>query len=190
MSKVLVISGHPELATSNTNTVILKQLEQGVDNIEVRYLDKLYGSDYKIDVAAEQAALQSADVVVLQFPFYWYSMPALLKKWLDDVFSYNFAYGSKGDKLKGKHLVLSFTVGGPEESYTDTDYNHFTIEQLMKPLHQTAMLAQMHYVEPIYSHGMVYIPNVYNELDEVQGRALVHADRLMTQLQQLTKQGA
>ncbi|GAL26611.1 NAD(P)H oxidoreductase YRKL [Vibrio variabilis] len=43
-----------------------------------------------------------ADVIVLQFPFYWYSMPALLKKWMDDVFSFNFAYGPEGDKLKVK----------------------------------------------------------------------------------------
>jgi len=44
------------------------------------------------------------DRIVLQFPMYWYSMPPLLKKWLDDVLTYNFAYGSKGDKLKGKDL--------------------------------------------------------------------------------------
>ncbi|GAL18790.1 NAD(P)H oxidoreductase YRKL [Vibrio maritimus] len=128
MSQVLVISGHPELDSSYTNKVILNQLSDNISDIEVRRLDTLY-PDYKIDVEAEQQAMIKADVIVLQFPFYWYSMPALLKKWMDDVFSFNFAYGPEGDKLKGKDFILSFTVGGPEESYDPLGYNHFTIER-------------------------------------------------------------
>lgn len=78
MSKVLVISGHPNLDESYTNTVIIDELKAGLNDVEVRRLDTLY-PNYQIDVEAEQAALVSADVVVLQFPFYWYSSPALLK---------------------------------------------------------------------------------------------------------------
>ncbi|MBC7001070.1 NAD(P)H-dependent oxidoreductase [Photobacterium sp. BZF1] len=185
MSKVLVISGHPNLNESYTNTVILESLQQGLDSVEVRRLDSLY-PDYQIDVEAEQQALLGADVVVLQFPFYWYSMPALLKKYIDDVFSYNFAYGSKGDKLKGKDFILSFTIGGPEESYDPLGYNHFTVEQFMYPLQQTAYLAGMVYHKPVYSHRMVYIPGVYNTQQEVEGRARTHADQLMAQIESIT----
>ena len=90
MSKVLVISGHPNLDESYTNTVIIDELKAGLNDVEVRRLDTLY-PNYQIDVEAEQAALVSADVVALQFPFYWYSSPAFLKKWVDDVFNFNFA---------------------------------------------------------------------------------------------------
>ncbi|MEH8026365.1 NAD(P)H-dependent oxidoreductase [Gallibacterium anatis] len=62
-------------------------------------------------MAAEQNRLMQADTIVLQFPFYWYSYPALLKKWVDEVFVYSFAHGSTGDKVKGKKLVMSFTTG-------------------------------------------------------------------------------
>ena len=186
MSKVLVISGHPNLSESNTNQVILSELTQAIEQIEVRQLDQLY-PDYQIDVAAEQKALMAADIVVLQFPFYWYSVPALLKKWLDDVFSYNFAYGTHGDKLQNKDFILSFTVGGPKESYNPLGYNHFTIEQLILPLQQTAYLAGMNFHTPVYSHGMVYIPNVYNELAEVQDRAKQHAERVINQIALLSK---
>ena len=189
MSNVLVISGHPDLASSNTNTVILDHLSQQLAapsyNLEVRRLDTLY-PDFQIDVAAEQAALVNADIIVLQFPFYWYSAPALLKKWLDDVFSYNFAYGAEGDKLKGKDFILSFTVGGPEESYQPLGYNHFSIEQLILPLQQTAYLAGMNFVAPIYTHRMVYIPGVYNTLEDVQARATAHGQRVVSQIQQLS----
>jgi len=178
MSKVVVISGHPNLEQSYTNTVILEQLHTALDDAEIRRLDSFY-PDYQIDVEAEQKALLDADVIVLQFPFYWYSTPALLKKWIDDVFSYNFAYGAEGDKLKGKDFFLSFTVGGPEESYDPLGYNHFTIEQLVRPLQQTAYLAGMNYHTPVYTNRMVYIPGVYNTQDEVQGRAREHAGRLL-----------
>ncbi|MBO9491622.1 NAD(P)H-dependent oxidoreductase [Endozoicomonas sp. G2_1] len=184
MTNILVVSGHPNLAESNTNTVIIESLEQQLDNLEVRKLHQLY-PDYQIDVGAEQAALIKADIVVLQFPFYWYSTPALLKKWLDDVFSYNFAYGAKGDKLKGKDLILSFTIGGPKDSYQPLGYNHFTIELLILPLQQTAYLAEMNFAAPIYTHGMVYIPGVYNELEDVQNLALDHSHRLIEQINQL-----
>ncbi|TKB58331.1 NAD(P)H-dependent oxidoreductase [Ferrimonas aestuarii] len=186
MSKVLVISGHPELSKSFTNTVILEQLSAGLEDVEIRRLDSLY-PNYQIDVNAEQQALVEADVIVLQFPYYWYSMPALMKKWMDDVFSFNFAYGPQGDKLKGKDFILSFTVGGPEEAYSPLGYNHFSIEQLMRPLEQTAYLAGMNYRKPVYTHGMVYIPGVYNELDQVQAKARDHANRLMAQISDITE---
>lgn len=186
MSKVVIISGHPNLSASHTNTLILEQLSLQLADIEVRRLDQLY-PDYKVDIQAEQKALIKADIVVLQFPFYWYSVPALMKKWIDDVFSYDFAYGAKGDKLKGKDFILSFTIGGPEESYEPQGYNHFAIEQMIRPLQQTAYLAGMKYIKPIYSHRMIYIPNVYNELSEVQSRAKQHADRLAVKIKTLRK---
>ena len=183
MSQVVVISGHPDLASSNTNQVILDRLDTH-SQVAVRRLDSLYGNG-SIDVAAEQQALLEAEVVVLQFPFYWYSVPALLKRWIDEVFSYNFAYGAKGDKLKGKALILSTTIGGPESSYDPLGYNHFGVEELLRPLQQTAYLAGMDYQQPIYSHGMVYIEGVYNELSEVQQRAREHADRLLVKIDNL-----
>ncbi|WP_260262133.1 NAD(P)H-dependent oxidoreductase [Vibrio intestinalis] len=185
MSKTLVISGHPNLAESYTNTVIIDSLQAELDDVSVRCLDVLY-PDYNIDVEAEQAALIEADVIVLQFPFYWYSVPALMKKWIDDVMSFNFAYGPEGDKLKGKDFFLSFTIGGPAESYDPLGYNHFTVEQLVFPLQQTAYLAGVNYHKPVYSHRMVYIPNIYNELEDVQARARVHAAQLVSEIEKVT----
>ena len=185
MADILVISGHPDLSQSHTNRLILDRLQQALPDLQIRALDRLY-PDYRIDVASEQAALRAAKVIVLQFPLYWYSVPALLKKWIDDVFTFNFAYGPDGDKLRGKALQLSFTVGGPAEAYTPLGYNHFPIAQLLQPLQQTAYLAGMSWQEPVYQHGMVYIPGIYNTLEQVQARAEQQADVLLQRLQQLT----
>ncbi|MDG3085501.1 NAD(P)H-dependent oxidoreductase [Vibrio hannami] len=185
MSKVVVISGHPNLDESWTNKVILNKLQQSVESIDIRRLDTLY-PDYKIDIEAEQNALVDADVIVFQYPYYWYSVPALLKKWIDDVFAFNFAFGPEGDKLKNKHFILSFTVGGPEESYDPLGYNHFTIEELARPLQQLCYLAGMVYQPPVYTHRMVYIPGVYNTQEDVEGRAADHADRLLAKIDELS----
>ncbi|WED23434.1 NAD(P)H-dependent oxidoreductase [Vibrio sp. JC009] len=186
MSKVLVISGHPNLAESYTNRVILDELNTQLSDVSVRRLDSLY-ADSKIDVAAEQKALTEAEVIVLQFPFYWYSVPGLMKTWIDEVMTFNFAFGPEGDKLKGKDFILSFTVGGPQESYQPLGYNHFNIEMFMYPLQQMAYLASMNYHAPVYTHSMVYIPGVYNTQEEVEERARNHAERLVDQIAVITE---
>lgn len=182
--KTVMILAHPNLEGSVANKRISEQLSQKFENLEVRNIFEL-NPDYKINVAAEQESLLNADTIIFQYPFYWYNMPAILKLWFDEVFTYNFAYGADGDKLKGKNFQLSFTVGGPNESYTPLGYNHFTIEQFTKPMEQTAYLAQMNFLPPIYEHGMVYIPGVYNTKEIVEERADKQVQKLTTLLSEL-----
>ncbi|WP_324651791.1 NAD(P)H-dependent oxidoreductase [Georgenia sp. H159] len=54
------------------------------------------------DVAGEQAKLARADVVVVQFPLWWYGMPAILKGWFDRVLVSGFAFGK--DPVTGRRL--------------------------------------------------------------------------------------
>ena len=72
----------------------------------------------RIDTAAEQQKLVAADVIVLQFPMFWFSMPSLLERWMECTFLHGFAHGSTGDKLRGKKLVISYTTGAPAEAFT------------------------------------------------------------------------
>ena len=60
-----------------------------------------------------------ADVIVLQFPVFWYSMPSLLARWMEQTFEHGFSHGAKGKALVGKKLLLSFTVGAPEDMYRE-----------------------------------------------------------------------
>ncbi|MEJ7687455.1 MAG: NAD(P)H-dependent oxidoreductase [Variovorax sp.] len=70
------------------------------------------------DVAAEQARIDRADAVVLVYPVYWWSMPALLKGWIDRVFANGWAFDfSLGAKLVKKldHLQVHLVgVGGAD----------------------------------------------------------------------------
>ena len=107
MKKVLIVSGHSNIQhDSVVNSLILKQ---ALPQVEIDSLCELY-PDFKIDVAAEQAKLLEADVIVFQFPLYWFAKPSILQRWEEEVFLHGFSHGSNGDKLKGKKLIVSFTV--------------------------------------------------------------------------------
>ena len=62
-----------------------------------------------VDIAAEQAKLTAADLVIFQFPIWWFGMPAILKGWADRVFARGFAYlpGRKDAATRARHPVSS-----------------------------------------------------------------------------------
>ncbi|MFE3189563.1 NAD(P)H-dependent oxidoreductase [Nocardia sp. NPDC059240] len=107
------------------------------------------------DVRGEHDKLLWADTVVFQFPLWWYTMPAILKGWVDRVFTYNFAYGvgehndiKYGERfgegtLAGRRALLSVTVGGPESHYAARGING-PIEDLLFPI----------------QHGILYYPGI------------------------------
>jgi putative NADPH-quinone reductase len=108
-----------------------------------------------------------------------------MKKWMDDVFTYWFAYGSTWDKLKWKEFIISTTIGWPKESYTPESFNTYPIDDLLKPLKQTSNLTWMNWNKPIVSHGMVYIPDVYNTQEWVLERAKQHSEELIKKIEVL-----
>jgi len=178
MNKTVVIVGHPDLSHGSiANQIIVEQLKDQ-ENMEIRDLGQMY-PEFRINIAEEQSALLAADTIVFQFPFYWYSVPGIMKEWIDKVLTYGFAYGSNGTKLHGKRFLVSITVGGSEDAYQHNGYNTYEIEELLRPLKQTSNLCGMTYLPPVLTHNMIYIPDVYNVKEEVEQRALDHARRLI-----------
>ncbi|MGS2761311.1 NAD(P)H-dependent oxidoreductase [Sinomicrobium sp. M5D2P9] len=178
----LIILGHPTYEKSFANKTIVEELKKSNLEIEIRDIQKLY-PDYKIDAEAEQEVLLRHETIVFQYPFYWYNMPAILKHWFDVVFVYRFAFGSKGDKLKGKNFIPSFTVGGAESGYTTFGKHHFRVHEFCKNLEQTAYFAQMNYIDPIYLYK-TSLADGYKE-NEIKANAREHAKVLLTQLEKL-----
>jgi putative NADPH-quinone reductase len=188
MKNTVFIAGHPNFDNSVTTKCVTESIQSKPETkagiIDVRILSRLY-SDYKIDVKGEQDALLNAQNIVLQFPFYWYSVPAILKLWIDDVLEYGFAYGKTGDKLKGKHLLLSLSTGGPEEAYQPTGRNNAYVSDFLTPLKQTARLTQTIFIEPIISYGMTNIRGIETDKTVVLEKAKIHAEKLYELLKTL-----
>lgn len=149
--KTLVILAHPHLDASRVNRT-LAQAAAKDDNVTIRDLYALY-PDFKIDVAAEQAALEAADRIVFQFPVYWYSSPALLKQWEDDVLEHGWAYGSTGDKLHGKEFMAAVSVGGGQDHYTRTGLHGYHLAELLRPFQSMAGMVGMKYARPFLTFG-------------------------------------
>ncbi len=179
MNNVLLISGHPDLKSSHSNATIISEFLKLYKDASVRRLDEMY-PDYRIDVKSEQMALVKADIIIWQFPYYWYYMPALLKKWLDDVFTHGFAHGSKGKSLEGKKLIISFTTGASEEEYQHGEAMNFKVEEFLNPFVQTANLCGLQLLKPVYSNGMMYVNGISTEddLSKIKAKATDHARRL------------
>ncbi len=172
----LLILGHPDLEKSLANKTIVEKLENSIADLEIRNLSRLY-PDFCINVQAEQEALLRHQTIIFQYPLYWYNMPAVLKHWFDLVFEYQFAYGSQGDKLKGKHFIPSFTVGAPASEYHTLGEHHFRIQEFCKNIEQTAYYAQMKYIEPFYFHGTSV--NAGYTKEDIERKAVEQAERLI-----------
>ena len=153
MADVLVLAAHPNLENSRVNRELMRAARAlGERHVEVRELYALY-PDYLIDIEAEQAALAQARLVVWQHPIHWYSMPALMKLWLDEALSFGWAYGPGGTALKGKDLWLVASTGGPQDSYRPDSYNRYFFDAFLPPYEQTAELCGMRFVPPLVLHG-------------------------------------
>lgn len=105
------------------------------------------------DIEVEQRKLREADALIVQFPMWWFSMPAILKGWFDRVYAYGLAYGvgehsdrKWGDRygegsFKGKRAMLIVTMGGWASHYSERGING-RIQDLLFPIH----------------HGILYYP--------------------------------
>ena len=109
----------------------------------------------------EQELLSAHGALVFQHPFYWYSMPPLLKLWMDTVLEYGWAYGPGGRALAGKDFQLSITAGGPFDSYRAEGYNTFPIEAFFPPYEQTARLCGMRWHAPLVLHHSTRAPEEF-----------------------------
>ena len=148
---IYLIAAHPAWRESRVNRPMM-QAAQTVPRVRVQDLYSSY-PDYTIAVAAEQAALEKAQLIVLLHPIHWYSMPALQKLWVDEVLTYGWAYGEAGDILKGKDLWLVATTGGPEATYHPQGYNRYFFDAFLPPYEQTAALCGMRFLPPLILHG-------------------------------------
>lgn len=89
------------------------------------------------DIAAEVGKLKAADLVILNFPMFWFSVPAILKGWIDRVLLSGLCYGGKRfyDRggLAGKRILATFTLGGREHMFGPGAV-HGEIETMLRPL--------------------------------------------------------
>lgn len=147
---IVVIHAHPYPSRSRACRVLLDSI-RALPNLEVRSLYDLY-PDFDIDIGAEQAALERAQLVVWLHPLYWYTVPGLMKHWMDEVLVGGWAHGQGGEALKGKDC-LWVTTTGDAESYQPEGGHAHPFEAFAPVVEQTARYCGMNWLPPMVVHG-------------------------------------
>ncbi|MES2073628.1 MAG: NAD(P)H-dependent oxidoreductase [Pseudomonadota bacterium] len=150
-ANILLIYAHPASQRSRVNHRLL-EVAHGIANVHVHDLYENY-PDFHIDVEREQALLKAADLVIFQHPVQWYSMPSLLKEWLDVVLEHGWAHGSQGNELQGKDCWLVLSTGGTVSDYQDSGQHTYPLSTFLKPFRQTARLCGMRWMQPYILYG-------------------------------------
>ena len=156
MKRILVLFAHPALEKSRIN----RRLAAAVASLPDVTFHDLYEAypDFDVDVQREQALLKGHDVIVLQHPFFWYSVPPLLKQWIDLVLEHGWAYAyvrtHEGRLGRVEKRVMSaISTGGREAAYRREGHNRYSMRELLAPVEQTFVLCGMDYLPPFCVHG-------------------------------------
>ncbi len=159
--KTLVIIIHPDMGSSAVNKRWAEELRKLPEKFTVHELYACY-PDEKLDIKAEQKLIEEHDKIVFQFPYYWFNCPPLFKKWLDEVMTHGWAYGSKsGFKMAGKKIALAMSLGSDEEEYSPVNVYKYTLEELTRPFEIT-----FEYVKADYQPFFAYYGIEYNSSPE------------------------
>ena len=173
MSKptVALIYAHPYAERSLANTELLKSIND-LQFIDRRPLYDLY-PDFDVDAEAERKHIAKVDLIVLQHPVYWYSMPSLLKQWIDEVFSLGWAYGQGGRALQGKHMLWVVTTGADSRAYAPDGPHGHPFEIFTAPVRQTERFCGMEWLDPIVVH------DAHADQNQVAACGALYRERLL-----------
>lgn len=184
--KVLMIVGHPYWQYSVGNKAIVEEYSRlnpdvVIDNLGVEY------PDFKIDVESEKRKITEADIIVLQFPMMWYSAPSILHRWFEEVLMFGFAYGTDGDKLVGKKLVLSITAGTAEEAYTFGGLQTFPFDYFLPEFVAMANRCGLQYKGEVHTCGVnsakaLQDPSVAAEIRQEGAKQAAALDQLIKKI--------
>ena len=116
------------------------------------------------DIRAEQEKLLAADTVILQFPLWWFTMPAIMKGWVDRVLTNGFGYGTTRSwkrygegVLAGRRGMVVVTAGAGEPHLSDRGING-SIEDLLFPInHGVFFYTGMAALPPVVITGAVHL---------------------------------
>ena len=162
---------HPHMDQSRVNKALANAAEQA--GIEVRNIYDLY-PDFKIDVEQERQVLADTDRIAFQFPFYWYSSPALMKQYEDDVFTGNWAYNG-GNAIKDHEWLLAVSTGSPKQAYQRNGRHFYLGPELLRPYQATNHLIQTKFCVPFISYADLCQTDA-----DLQKRAQAYVDYLQT----------
>lgn len=114
-------------------------------------------------------------------------MPALMKKWLDEVFLHGFSHGSKG-VLGGKKFLVSFTTGAPAVAYTGEEGSIGDITKMMEMYKSIAALCHLDYQGAMWVNGVSYSTRQTPEgVEQQRQAATAYVEKLIAKIKEFAE---
>jgi glutathione-regulated potassium-efflux system ancillary protein KefF len=156
MTQTLVLYAHPFPARSVV-TGAMRNALASQPGVAVRDLYQLY-PDFDIDVQAEQQAVLQADLIIWLTPVYWYSVPALMKHWFEQVLAHGWAYGHDANALQGKAAWWVTSAGADLQAYTPQGVHGHRFDDYAVSIERIATYCGMHNLPHWVVHGGHSVP--------------------------------
>lgn len=161
--KQLVIITHPDISDSVINKTWRAALQQRPEKFDIHSLYDVY-PDLQFDVQQEQALLSKYDTIIFQFPMHWFNVPHGLKKYIDEVLAFGWAFGPGGDKMKGKKIGFAVSTGGTKDTYE----NMIKLESLLQPMYVSFSYCGCELLATHRLHGATDNPSAASIAQNVQ----------------------
>ena len=151
-------------------------------------LEQRYNFDQQAiapDIAIEIAKLQKADLLILNFPLFWFSVPAIMKGWIDRVLISGVCYGGMRfydqGGLKGKKALVTLTLGGREHMFGENAIHGELVDGMLRPLLRgTLAYVGLEVLPPFIGYHVPYISQ------EAREQMLVDYKHYLANLSDLT----
>lgn len=123
--------------SSRKNFTTVKDPNYLKPQIEEMYATEMNG--FSEEIESEIRKIEWCELMIWQFPLWWFGLPAVLKGWVDRVFAMGRTYGGgriyQSGVFRGKRALLSLTTGGPEDAYRKGAFNG-DINGILRPIHR------------------------------------------------------
>lgn len=139
--EILIINGHLYPHESYTQRFFYESIRDvpNVTMVELSQTPHFNGEE-----------LKKYDRIFFQFPIYWYSVPGLMKQWMDDNLKSSFHF------LKGKEFGVIAFFGTTQHKYKAGESEQFTIEEMCRPFQMLANYFGMTYLPILSIHQFAY----------------------------------
>jgi putative NADPH-quinone reductase len=143
------VSGRNNFATAKD----LKYFKQKIEEMHATEM-----KSFSAEIESEIEKIEWCDLMILQFPLWWFGLPAVLKGWVDRVFAMGRTYGGgriyEDGVFRGKRALLSLTTGGPEEGYRK-GASQRDISSVLRPIHRSMQFVGFDVMAPQVIYGPV-----------------------------------
>ncbi|UII57558.1 NAD(P)H-dependent oxidoreductase [Cytobacillus spongiae] len=174
MKNLLIINGHEysEFSKGKLNQTIFDEMNLLLSSkyeIKTTVVQKGY------DVKEEQEKFKWADAVIFQTPIFWFSLPAMFKKYFDDVYEYGVFFGpadeyGKGGLMEGKKYMYSTTWNAPAYAFNNESafLKGADLEEAISHLHYMQRYVDMEPLKSFSAHDVIANPDVDKYIRELK----------------------